>query len=144
MDAVKKGDPVAKAVADVKRGVDRLIKLLGSKDDVVSVKAHSALCGLDLPPIGALADALFKSRDPRVRAGAAGVLGAAADADKVRVLIILGHAFRSETDMAVRVAVINAMLGMKTYFEEMAEVGAARREGPATATGPAGPFSAEK
>lgn len=59
MDAVKKGDPVAKAVADVKRGVDRLIKLLGSKDDVVSVKAHSALCGLDLPPIGALADALF-------------------------------------------------------------------------------------
>lgn len=58
------------------------------------------------------------------------MLGAAADADKVRVLVTLGHAYKAEGDMAVRMAIADAMLSMKTFFEEVAEAAARRVERP--------------
>jgi hypothetical protein len=128
-----KADPVGRAVAEVKRAITRLIELLGHKDDLVSVKAHCALRDLDPPPIGALAEALLTARAPKLRAGAAGVLGAAADSDKMRVLMILGHAYKAEADMAVRMAVVDAMLSMKTYFQELEEAVAARPDSASSA-----------
>src|SRR4051812_37701447 len=105
-----KADPVGRAVVEVKRATARLIKLLASRDDQISIKARCALRDLDPPPIGALANSLFTARDPRLRAGAAGVLGAVADADKLRVVMILGYAYKAEGDMTVRKAIIDAML----------------------------------
>ena len=128
-----KADPVDQAVAEIKRGTDRLIRLLASEDLAIGARADAALRALDPPPIGPLAEALFTARDPKVRAGAAAVLGSAADADKLRVLVILGHAFKAEADMAVRLAIVDAMLGMKTFFEELQEAAAAGPGGPSAA-----------
>ncbi len=125
-----KADPVDRAVVGVNRAITRLIELLAHKDDLVSVKAHCALRDLDPPPIGALAETLLTARDPKLRARTAGVLGASADADKMRVMAILGQAFKTEGEMAVRLAVMDAMLSMKTYFEELEEAAAARPDSP--------------
>jgi hypothetical protein len=128
-----KADPVDRAVSAINRAITRLIELLGHQDDLVSVKAHCALRNLDPPPIGALADSLFTARDPKLRARAAGVLGAAADADKFRVLMILGQAYKAEVDMGVRLAIADAMLNMKTYFQELQEAAATRPDSPSAA-----------
>jgi len=129
MEANAKKDPVAGAVTGVKRATAALIRLVASRDERVSLDAREALLAMDPPPIGALAEALLRGKDRRVRAGVAGVVGATADADKLRALTILGFAFRAERDAAVRQAIVDAMLGMTTYFEDLARDATAPGDG---------------
>ena len=56
--------------------------------------------------------------------------------EKIRVLFVLVQALQTEKDLAVRTAIVDALLGMKSWAEEQAEA-AALRDGPAS-RGPEG------
>ena len=87
------GDPVDRAVADIRRATDRLIKLLASKDAAVGLRAAAALAEVDPPPIWALTDVLIRSGDRGLRLKVVAVLGRIAEVEQVRVLCALGTAY---------------------------------------------------
>ncbi len=63
MDAKGRANPVDRAVADIRRATNRLIKLLASEDESVGLRAAAALAMVDPPPIWALTDVLIQSGD---------------------------------------------------------------------------------
>ncbi len=63
MDAKETANPVDRAIADIRRATNRLIKLLASKDESVGLRAAAALAMVDPPPIWALTDVLIQSGD---------------------------------------------------------------------------------
>jgi len=128
MDAKGRANPVDRAVADIRRATNRLIKLLASKDEAVGLRAAAALAMVDPPPIWALTDVLIQSGDKGLRLKVVAALGRMAEAEQVRVLCALGTAFMAVKDPDVRMAMIDAMLKMKTVFEQASQ---ARPPGPA-------------
>ena len=147
MDAKETANPVDRAVADIRRATNRLIKLLASKDEAVGLRAAAALAEVDPPPIWALTDVLIQSGDKGLRLKVVAALGRIAEAEQVRVLCALGTAYMAVKDPDVRMAMIDAMLAMKPAFEQASQApppGAAphadghppRAEGPDAGDGP--------
>ena len=128
MDAKETANPVDRAVADIRRATNRLIKLLASEDEAVGQRAAAALAMIDPPPIWALTDVLIQSGDKGLRLKVVAALGRIAEAEQIRVLCALGTAYMAVKDPDVRMAMVDAMLGMKMAFEQ---AGQAPTPGPA-------------
>ncbi len=118
MNAKETANPVDRAVADIRRANTRLIKLLGSKDESVGLRAVTALAEMDPPPIWPLADVLIQSGDKGLRLRVVAALGRIAELEQIRVLCALGSAFMAVKDPDVRMAMVDAMLAMKPAFEQ--------------------------
>ena len=121
MDVKGQANPVDRAVADIRRANNRLIKLLGSEDETVGLRAAAALAVIDPPPIWALTDVLIQSGDKGLRLRVVAALGRIAELEQVRVLCALGTAYLSVTDPDVRLAMVDAMLAMKPAFEQASQ-----------------------
>lgn len=121
MDVKKPANSVDRAVADIRRATTRLIKLLADRDESVGQRAASALVLIDPPPIWALTDVLIQANDKALRLKVVAVLGRIAEAEQVRVLCALGSAYMAVKDTDVRLAMIDAMLRMKTIYEQAAQ-----------------------
>jgi hypothetical protein len=141
MDVKQPANPVDRAFADIRRATNRLIKLLADKDESVGQRAATALAVIDPPPIWALTDVLIQSNDKALRLKVVAVLGRIAEAEQIRVLCALGSAYLAVKDPDVRLAMIDAMLAMKSIYEQAAQAAppgpAARSDGPRP--GSAGP-----
>jgi hypothetical protein len=118
MDGKETANPVDRAVADIRRATNRLIKLLAHKDELVVQRAAAALALMDPPPIWALTEVLIQSGDKGLRLKVVAVLGRIAEVEQVRVLCALGTAYMVVKDPDLRMAMIDAMLKMKTVFEQ--------------------------
>lgn len=116
MEANQAKDPVAKAVADIKKATDRLIGLVASADEAVGARARAAVRALDPPPIWPLTEALLKARDAGLRLKLVAILAEIGPMEPLRVVAALGEAVKVEKDRDVRVATLNAMVavGMAT------------------------------
>src|SRR4051812_15539105 len=112
MDAKETANPVDRAVADIRRATNRLIKLLASKDEAVAPRAPAGLAMGDPPPGRAPTDVLIQSGDKGLRFKVVAALGRMAEAEQVRVLCALGTAYMAVKDPDVRMAMIDAMLKM--------------------------------
>ncbi len=121
MDAKETANPVDRAVADIRRATNRLIKLLASKDEAVGMRAAAALAEIDPPPIWPLADVLIQSGDKGLRLKVVAALGRIAEVEQVRVLCALGTAYMAVKDPDVRMALVGAMLAMKPAFEQASQ-----------------------
>ena len=122
MDAKETANPVDRAVADIRRANNRLIKLLASEDETIGLRAAAALADIDPPPIWALTDVLIRSGDRGLRLAVVAALARIAEAEHIRVLYALGTAYMAVADPDVRMALVEAMLGMKPAFEQASQV----------------------
>ncbi len=121
MDAKETANPVDRAVADIRRATNRLIRLLASKDEAVGLRAAAALSEIDPPPIWALTDVLIRSGDKGLRLKVVAALGKIAEGEQVRVVYALGTAYMAVEDPDVRLALVDAMLAMKPAFEQASQ-----------------------
>jgi hypothetical protein len=118
MEANTTKDPVAKAVADIRKATDRLIGLLASADASVGLRAAAALREVDPPPIWRLASALVESRDRGLRARIIEVLVQLSETDKIVVLCALAWVLRAAKEPSTKMEVVNGMIALKTIYEE--------------------------
>jgi len=98
-------DEVELAAAAVRRGIGRLVALLGDEDRAVIDRAAVALGEFGAAAVvGPLADALPRSPSPRHRLAIMGVLIAFGRAERAAVTRALTEAVRRERDPHVRAA----------------------------------------
>ncbi len=96
-------DEVELATAAVRRGIGRLVALLGDADRAVIDRASLALGGLGAAAIvGPLAAALPQAPSPRHRLAIMGALLAIGAEERAAVTRALGEAVRRERDPHVR------------------------------------------
>jgi len=96
-------DEVELAAAAVRRGIGRLVALLGSEDRAVIDRATLALGGFGAPAVvGPLAEALPRASSPRHRLAILGALLAIGTMERAAVTRALTDAVSRERDPHVR------------------------------------------
>jgi hypothetical protein len=127
MKVMAPADPVDRAVAAVRSAQDRLVVLLGSKEESISQKAAAALTSMDPLPVWPVAQALLKARNADLRRKLVEVLAAIGPVEPLRVTVALGAAIKVGPGVALK---STTMIAMKSIFADHAGRGRPRGHRP--------------